>query len=247
MEQLKLIGWFEWSGIMTVIGIIAEYNPLHNGHLYHIETARELADADGVICVMGGNFLQRGEPALVNKWVRAKMALSAGVDLVFELPTAYATRSANWFAHGAISLLTATGVVTHVVFGSELGQLAPLEEIARVLAAEPASFREQMLTGLEQGLAFPLARGLALQHYFDRYRPASGRSPAQLAETILQPNNILAIEYLKEIIRQKAPHPPDDCPSGRELSSVNAGEYRRSGQRYRRPALNYLQLGRPAS
>ena len=92
---------------MNVLGIIAEYNPFHNGHRYHLEQARQKACADGVVCVMSGNFVQRGEPAIVDKWARAQMALNQGVDLVFELPVLYATRSAYWFAKGGVLSFTA--------------------------------------------------------------------------------------------------------------------------------------------
>ncbi|NPV25855.1 MAG: nucleotidyltransferase [Firmicutes bacterium] len=196
---------------MRNIGIIAEYNPLHNGHQYHLHAARNLVNADGVICVLSGNFLQRGEPALVNKWARAKMALQAGADLVFELPVAYATRSANWFAHGAIRLLTATGVITHLAFGSELGRLEPLHTIAQILVEEPRIFKQLLQARLAEGLAFPLARSLALKEFIEHH-PPTGIRPTDLEKILRQPNNILAIEYLKEIISQNSPVIPLTIP-----------------------------------
>ncbi len=123
---------------MNVVGIVVEYNPLHNGHVHHITEARRLTGADAIVAVMSGNFLQRGEPALVDKWARTEMALRLGVDVVFELPVAYAVQPAEWFAYGAVSLLAATGVTTHLCFGSEAGSLEALLPLAERLAAESA-------------------------------------------------------------------------------------------------------------
>ena len=115
---------------MKVTGIIAEYNPFHQGHAYHLARARELTGADRLLVVMGGNFMQRGEPAIVDKYARAEMALKNGADLVLELPAAAATGSAEYFAEGAVELLDASGVVDALCFGSELGKLAPFEKAA---------------------------------------------------------------------------------------------------------------------
>src|SRR4051812_6429803 len=108
---------------MKAVGVIVEYNPFHNGHAFHVKHAKEQASADVVIAVMSGNFLQRGEPALVSKWYRTKMALFGGVDLVFELPYQYATQNAEIFANGAISILDAGGCDSFC-FGSESGDLS---------------------------------------------------------------------------------------------------------------------------
>lgn len=116
---------------MKTVGLIVEYNPLHNGHVYHFQQSKRLAQAEAVIAVMSGSFLQRGEPALVSKWARTEMALAMGADVVIELPVAYASQAAEWFAFGAVSALEATGVVDAFCFGSESGDLEQLASAAR--------------------------------------------------------------------------------------------------------------------
>lgn len=182
---------------MNVLGIIAEYNPFHNGHRYHLEQARQKACADGVVCVMSGNFVQRGEPAFLDKWARAQMALNQGVDLVFELPVLYATRSAYWFAKGGVLSLYRTGIVSHLAFGVETAEPALLKEIAKLLANEPASFQKLLRQELKTGSSFPKARAKAL--------------PAELAEEdrlLHSPNNVLALAYLQVLEEEKIPLTP---------------------------------------
>ena len=108
---------------MKVLGIIAEYNPFHNGHLYHLHESIRTASPDYTVCVMSGNFTQRGEPALVDKWLRASTAVENGIDLVLELPFAFACNNAEYFAAGAVDILNRLGCVTHLSFGSESGEL----------------------------------------------------------------------------------------------------------------------------
>lgn len=175
---------------MAVLGIVAEYNPFHNGHLHLIEEANKLKNFSATICVMSGNFLQRGEPALCDKWARAKMALNCGVDLVIELPFCFSTRSAYYFARGAIELLTKTGVVTHLAFGSENGNLQILKKIATIVANEPEQYKISLKKHLSQGLSFPLARSRSLQQFI-------GENTSNLEDILEGPNNILAIEYLR--------------------------------------------------
>lgn len=176
---------------MQIVGVITEHNPFHNGHKYHLEKARELSGAEAVISVMSGNFLQRGEPSLVNKWARCKMALLSGADLVLELPTAFATRSAPAFARGAVETLHHTGVVSHLCFGSEVGTIVPLSELASLLQAEPPALKELIREELSTGVILPLAQKRALEIYL-RDNPA-------LAQVAASPNNILGIEYLKAL------------------------------------------------
>jgi predicted nucleotidyltransferase len=180
------------TGEAKVVGIVAEYNPFHNGHLRHIERSLKLTGASGVVAVMSGNFVQRGEPALIDKWRRAKAAVENGVDLVLELPFLYATGSAEHFASGAVRLLDAMVCVTHLSFGCEAGRLAPLAEAARVLAVESPSFKEALRAELAAGRSFPRARAEAL-------RREAGDALARLLD---YPNNILAVEYLKQCMRQ---------------------------------------------
>jgi predicted nucleotidyltransferase len=179
---------------MNVVGLVTEHNPFHNGHLYHVREARKACDADLVISVMSGHFLQRGEPALFNKWARAKMAVMAGVDMVIELPAAFSVRSASAFARGSVEILNATGIVSHICFGSEAGGLDELWPAARLLANEPPVFKQKLAHFLDQGVSFPKARALALSDYL-----SSGDQNTPSADIYSSPNNILGIEYLKAI------------------------------------------------
>lgn len=178
---------------MNIAGIIAEYNPFHNGHKYHIEEVRKITGADYVVAVMSGNFTQRGLPALTDKYLRTSMALQNGVDLVLELPCLYACSSAESFAFGGVSLLHALGAVTHLGFGCETASLSVLDQVARILAQEPASYQEALKLRLKEGLSFPQARALAL----------SDCQALSVDETacLSSPNNILAVEYLKALHR----------------------------------------------
>ncbi|NLX77469.1 MAG: nucleotidyltransferase [Clostridiaceae bacterium] len=176
---------------MKVLGIVSEYNPLHEGHIYHIRASVEKTGATHTVCVMSGNFVQRGEPSVVDKWVRTKMALHAGIDLVLELPVVFACASAELFAYGAVRTLHNTGVVDYLSFGSEQGELGSLWRIASVLNDEPYEFRELLAKYLDEGHSFPVSREKALH--------ATLRG---LPENILsKSNNILAIEYLKALKR----------------------------------------------
>lgn len=175
---------------MKIIGIVAEYNPFHNGHNYQIERSREAIGADGVIAVMSGNFVQRGMPAFVDKWTRTKMALESGVNLVIELPVYYATSSAEQFAEGAITLLDATGVVTHLSFGSESDDLDQMDRIASLLVEEPMAYKVSLRDYLSKGLSYPKARALAIEEALE---------PLGKNNNINQSNMILGIEYLKAI------------------------------------------------
>ena len=141
---------------MRITGIAAEYNPLHNGHIYHIEEARELTEADGIVAVMSGSFTQRGEPAVMDKWIRAKLAVMNGIDLVFELPFLYACAPAQIFAEGSVDILVRSGA-THMCFGSENGDVDVLGESAREFADrenEIAPLRREIM---KEGFSFAKA------------------------------------------------------------------------------------------
>lgn len=181
---------------MRVNGIIAEYNPFHSGHEYHLKESRNCTGADYTIVVMSGNFVQRGAPALVEKFYRAEMALRGGADLILELPAIYATASAEYFATGAVTLLDRLGVVTDLCFGSECGDVEILRQIAEILVEEPEVYKTSLKDYLKQGLSYPNARNDALvQNY-----PHLG----QHKEVFSSPNNILGIEYIKAILRRNS-------------------------------------------
>lgn len=181
---------------MKIAGIIAEYNPFHNGHRYHIEQTRKITGADFIIVVMSGNFTQRGTPAIMDKYSRACMALENGADMVIELPSCYACASAEFFADGAIALLDSLGCVDYVCFGSECGDIELLRPIAEILATEPDDYREMLKAELKNGATFPLARNRALIHCIPSF--------AENENIIGSPNNILGIEYMKSIIRRQS-------------------------------------------
>lgn len=177
---------------MKFIGIVAEYNPFHNGHAYQIEKTKEVLGADGIVAIMSGNFVQRGMPAFLDKWLRTEMALRSGVNLVLELPTYYATSSAEQFANGAVSLLNHTGIISHLSFGSEMDSIELLKDIATLLTQEPSSYKEALKEHLSQGLSFPKARTKALEALLG---PNA---------SINQSNMILALEYIKALISTKS-------------------------------------------
>ena len=179
---------------MNVLGIIAEYNPFHNGHMFHLTNSKHRCNADYTVCVMSGNFVQRGEPAIVNKWVRTKMALTAGIDLVIELPCIYSLSSAESFAYGAVKLLDSLGFVTHLSFGSECADIHSISKIADVLVKEDEIFKCLLKKLLKKGLSFPSARQAALHEYFN----ATGEN-FQIDNVIGCSNNILGIEYIKAL------------------------------------------------
>lgn len=172
------------------IGIIAEYNPFHNGHLYQIQKAKELTGADTVIALMSGNFTQRGETSLINKFEKAKIALQNEVDMVIELPTIYSISSAENFALGGIKILNEIGDIDYLVFGIEEENLEKLQAIADVLVNEDNEFKRNIKEELDKGNSYPKAREIVLKKVLS----------SENVENIMQkPNNILAIEYLKAL------------------------------------------------
>lgn len=177
---------------MNITGIITEYNPFHNGHLHHLNSAKKTTNCDGVICIMSGNFVQRGEPAIVDKWKRTEMALSNGVDLVIELPTFYAISSAEFFARGAINILDKIGVVNNVFFGSECGSIDLLKKIATFLTYETTEFKEIIKDNLDSGVTYAKAREDALIKVLN---------DKSLNEVLSNSNNILGIEYIKALLK----------------------------------------------
>lgn len=176
---------------MNIVGIIAEYNPFHQGHKFHLSRAREIAHADYVIVVMSGNYVQRGTPAMFDKYTRAEAALRSGADLVLELPISTATGSAEYFASGAVKLLADTGGVTDLCFGSECGSLEELQELADVLVDEPEAYQLLLRNYLKEGMSFPAARAQTMKDY-------APELPTTLLDT---PNNLLGLEYLKALKR----------------------------------------------
>ncbi|MDR1549319.1 MAG: nucleotidyltransferase [Hungatella sp.] len=182
------------------VGIIAEYNPFHDGHAYHIRRAKELTQAEYCIVVMSGDFVQRGSPAIYDKYTRTAMALSCGADLVIELPSVFASSSAEDFAACGVALLNNLGVVGGLCFGSECGNVEKLSGIASILATEPPVYTKELRRELKKGATFPQARNKALI--------SCGILDEEDASILASPNNILGVEYCKALYRQKSPMTP---------------------------------------
>lgn len=193
---------------MKVTGIIAEYNPFHNGHKYHLDKAREITGADYCIVVMSGNYTQRGEPALMDKYLRTRAALENGADLVLELPLCHACASAPGFADGAVSLLENLGVVDYLVFGSESGSASLLQEAASVLSSEPPSYRQTLKRLLRSGIPYPSAQSDALLSYL-RFADTGSTAlhkihPRELSSLLSSSNNLLGIAYCRSLLSFKS-------------------------------------------
>ena len=180
----------------TVLGIIAEYNPFHNGHLYQIEEAKRQTGAEYVVAIITGNFVQRGNTSLINKWTKTQMALENGVDIVLELPTVYSISSAENFAQGAIKVLESLRIVDTLCFGTETGDFAALNNIANVLYHEPKEYSAILNHELGKGISYPKARENALMMYLNDIK--------RYANILSGSNNILAIEYLKALKKLKS-------------------------------------------
>ena len=179
-----------------VLGIIAEYNPFHNGHLYHIAKSKQETEAQYVIGIISGNFVQRGNTSIVNKWTKARMALLNGVDLVIELPTVYSISSAENFAEGAVKILNSLEIVDTISFGMETNDISTLNNIANVLYNEPKEYVTILSHELNKGNSYPKARENALMMYLNDIK--------RYANVLTGSNNILGIEYLKAMRKTKS-------------------------------------------
>lgn len=198
---------------MHVTGLITEYNPFHNGHLFHLKKARESTGADYTAVVMSGSFVQRGAPAVFDKYSRTRAALLSGADLVFEMPAPFSTASAREFASYAVALFTALGAVDSICFGSECGEIEPILRAARLLNEESESFKKRLQDFLKEGKTFPEARSAAL-----------AEEGAEEAKLLSSPNNILGVEYCQAVLCQRSP--------------LSCFTIKREGNGYHDPSLN---------
>jgi len=204
------------------VGIIAEYNPFHNGHLYHLNETKQRGQADCIVAVMSGCFTQRGEPAIADKWLRAAAAIENGVDLVLELPFLFACNNAEYFAKGAVRLLDGLGCIDSFSFGSENGNLDDLLITAQALQHESDAFREKLALFMDAGHSYPRARCEAVE----------ATSGSRAASVLKDPNNILGVEYLKEWLNLQSKMTPitiqrigaghNDRTIGGDISSATA-------------------------
>ncbi|WP_404462138.1 nucleotidyltransferase [Sutcliffiella horikoshii] len=183
---------------MKSLGVIVEYNPFHNGHLFHLTESKRLTGAEVVIAVMSGQFLQRGEPALVSKWTRTKMALSNGIDIVVELPYAFATQKAEVFASGSISILSGLKC-DNVCFGSEQGNIQDFERTIRLMNEHKDTYDRFVQEYSAQGYSFPKASSLAFLRLTEN---------SEKVLDLTKPNNILGFHYVKAIQEQKSSMQP---------------------------------------
>ena len=193
------------------VGIIAEYNPFHKGHRLHIESTRLETGADNIIVLMSGSFVQRGEPAVADKFTRTKAALLNGADMILELPVEYATGSADVFAKGAVEILDKSGIVDILSFGTETGELKPFMKTAELLLNEPANFKACLHSELEKGIPYPAARQAALSQILSMDMSFLSR-----------PNNILALEYIKALLRLQSTIKPFTVK--RQINDYNSEE-----------------------
>lgn len=217
---------------MKVAGIISEWNPFHSGHAHLIQSARRLCGADFVVAVMSGDFVQRGEPALFDKYKRTEQALNGGADLVFELPVRFCLSSAGDFAQGGILALSSLSFVTDLYFGSECGDIVPIMETAKILACEnekkDSDFTVHLQHALKNGLSYPAARASALAQLY----PAG-------KDILAEPNNTLGVEYCLALLKQSF---QNGCPSslspdagengGQPKLALSPHTIRREGQHY---------------
>lgn len=188
---------------MKICAIICEYNPLHFGHWYHIQKAKELSGCDAVMCIQAGNFTQRGEPAITNKYCRARMALEASADIVVQIPTAYCCSSAEIFALAGVKIANSFDNVTHLAFGCETENFELLKEIAKYFANEPKEFKDKLKFYLDAGNSLPTSRQKAIEDLMKEDKVVFSEI-TEAINILSKPNNILAIEYLKALYKTKS-------------------------------------------
>ena len=179
-----------------IIGIVSEYNPFHNGHLYHLQKSLQMTHSSYSVAIISGNFTQRGSTSLVDKWVKTEIAIRNGIDLVIELPLLYSISSAENFAEGAIKILDSLKIIDYISFGSESGDISTLNMISDILLQEPETYKNILSQELSKGLSFPKARENALLMYLNNIQESSN--------ILSYPNNILGIEYLKALKKIKS-------------------------------------------
>ncbi len=197
---------------MRAVGIVAEYNPFHKGHAYHLQKAKEMTEADLVVVIMSGSFVQRGAPAVMDKWLRTRLALLAGADLVLELPLPYATSSADYFARGAVESLAACGFVTHLAFGAETPDLSLLSEVASLSACVT---RNDLLPYLRKGATYPQAVTAHLLDLLNKMPENVLQGAKKKQELLFAPNNMLGIAYLRALreLSEDSPASPGLIPA----------------------------------
>ncbi len=190
---------------MKVVGLITEYNPFHYGHKYHLEKSKKITGANYSIAIMSGSFVQRGEPSFIDKWTKTKIAIDNGIDLILELPVIFSTQSAEHFAFGGIKLLDSLNIVDYISFGSETEDISQLNKISKILINEPKYYNKQLVSYLNKGNSYSIARSKALNDYVKKEKISLSESIENIMKA---PNNILGIEYLKALHKINSPIKP---------------------------------------
>lgn len=193
----------EGVNLSTVLGIIAEYNPFHNGHLYHLKESKKATGAEYTVAIISGNFTQRGSTSIIDKWKKTEMALQNGVDLIIELPVLYSISSSENFAEGSIKILNSLGIIDFLSFGSETSNIKILNNFANILYDEPKEYKKILSNYLDTGLSFPKARENALLEYIKNFEDVNTNFD-NYQNILSSPNNILGIEYLKALKKYKS-------------------------------------------
>ncbi len=186
---------------MKTLAIIAEYNPFHLGHKYHIEESKRISNADHTIAIMSSSFVQRGEPSIIDKFSRAESAILNGIDLVIELPFLYSCQTAELFAKGGVQILNSLNTLDYISFGAEYNNIKYLKKISKTLIDEPEEFKILLKKYLSEGFSFPISRSKALETYFEN---KDNKLSREINIILNSSNNILAIEYLKELYKLKS-------------------------------------------
>ncbi|MBE6026984.1 MAG: nucleotidyltransferase [Clostridiales bacterium] len=187
---------------MRATGITAEYNPLHNGHVHHLEQARAVTGADAVVVAMSGDCVQRGEPAIMDKWIRTELALKSGADLVIEIPALFCLGNAGQYAEAGVRLLESTGKISHIAFGSESGNAEELIRIASFLKDRHDEIEKRAKELRGTGMSYPAARAAAFSEVRAAVKRTEASSDEEIGNELLalqSPNNILGIEYIKSM------------------------------------------------
>ena len=188
---------------MKICAVVCEFNPFHNGHMYLLEQAKILSGCDAVMCIMSGNFTQRGEPAIADKMTRANMAINNGADIVVQMPTYFNSTNAEVYAMAGVKIASSFADVTHICFGSECGDITSIKELATLLAKEPPVYKEQIRKNLNSGYSLGISKMRAINELI-----ANGKvvfsNPEVVKKLFNSPNNILAVEYVQTLIKTKS-------------------------------------------
>lgn len=215
---------------MKIVGIIAEFNPFHNGHKYLIQKAKQITNADIAICIISGNFTQLGNISIIDKFKRAKIAIENGADAIIELPTIYATASSQYFAFGAVNILNSLNCIDYLCFGSETANIDELSSIANKIITNEKEIWKIIEEELKEGISFASARQNAISSFL---------TAQELTVSSLS-NNILAIEYIKSLIKLKSSIIPIAIKRNEQENITSATSIRKMLYENNNNVYNYL-------